>query len=98
MPAPQITRSRRMSSGYRRLGRAVVRLAVSSCGSVTLQFALVAVVLTGLVGGGLDYTRAVRVRGTLQSALDEAALAGARDGTANWSAVAHRTFDANVDP
>jgi Flp pilus assembly protein TadG len=87
-----------MSRGYRRLGRTIARLAVSSRGSVTLQFSLVAVVLTGLVGGALDYTRAVRVRGSLQSALDEAALAGARDGTKNWSAVAQRTFEANLDP
>jgi hypothetical protein len=48
-----------------------------------------------MVGTAVDYSRANNIRTSLQSALDAAILAGARDGTSNWAAVALDTFKSN---
>lgn len=73
------------------------RMAQSSDGSISIQFALTVIIIIGLVGGGIDYARATRVRVTVQSGLDSAVLAGAKDGTPDWSTAAERTFNGNID-
>lgn len=49
-----------------------------------------------LVGVAVDYTRVTDVRTSLQTSLDAALLAGAQDGSTNWSNVAANYFNANV--
>lgn len=78
--------------------RVFLRLRRETDGSVLLPFGLALVVIAGLVGGSLDYARAVRVRGNLQGGLDSAVLAGAKDSTGSWSAAALRSFEGNVAP
>ena len=46
------------------------------CGAVAVIFCLVATVLLGLVGGGVDYARLAARRSQLQGAVDAGALAG----------------------
>lgn len=58
--------------------------------------ALGAVPLLLAAGIAVDYSRAATARGDLQEAVDAAVLAGARDGTSNWAAVADATFSASL--
>jgi Flp pilus assembly protein TadG len=67
-----------------------------SGGSLLPMFALTMVPMMGMVGAAVDYSRASGVHTGLQAALDSAMLAGARDGTANWSNVALSVFNANL--
>jgi Flp pilus assembly protein TadG len=67
-----------------------------SGGSLLPMFALTMVPMMGMVGAAVDYSRASGVRTGLQAALDAAVLAGARDGTANWSNVALAIFNASL--
>lgn len=50
--------------------------------------ALAAVPLTATVGAGIDLSRAYGLRSKLQAALDEAVLAGAKDGSTTWKTTA----------
>jgi Flp pilus assembly protein TadG len=67
-------------------------LARESGGSLLPMFALTMVPVMGMVGAAVDYSRASGVQTGLQAALDAGVLAGARDGTANWSNVALAIF------
>lgn len=67
-----------------------------SQGSLVPMFALTMVPLMGMVGAAVDYSRANGIRSGMQGALDAAVLAGARDGTVNWSNAALAVFNANV--
>jgi Flp pilus assembly protein TadG len=67
-----------------------------SGGSLLPMFALTMVPMMGMVGAAVDYSRASGVHAGLQSALDSATLAAARDGTANWPTVALAVFNANL--
>ena len=59
-------------------------------------FALAVIpVITG-VGAAVDYSRANAAKVVLQSALDTALLAGARDGSPNWASVALKAFTSNL--
>src|SRR5919109_4568587 len=75
--------------------RAAPAFRQSSDASVLPTFALALVPLVGLVGAAVDYSRANNIRSGLQAALDTAVLAGARDGTSNWSNVALDVFKSN---
>ena len=57
------------------------------------MFALAGVPLLGLIGAGIDYSRAADTRTQLQVALDSAVLAGAKDGSPNWTNVALAFFN-----
>jgi Flp pilus assembly protein TadG len=63
-------------------------------GSVLPTFTLALVPIMGMLGAAVDYSRASNFRTQLQAALDFAVLAGARDGTANWTNVASNMFNA----
>jgi Flp pilus assembly protein TadG len=65
-------------------------------GSVLPVFTLALVPILAMVGSAVDYSRAGSLRQGLQAALDAAVLAGARDGTSNWSNVARDTFNNNI--
>ena len=71
-------------------------LARESGGSLLPTFALTMVPVMGMVGAAVDYSRASGIQTGLQAALDAAVLAGARDGTANWSNVALAIFNASL--
>jgi Flp pilus assembly protein TadG len=66
-------------------------------GSVAATFALALVPVIGLVGAAIDYSAANRARTNLQAALDAALLAGAKDGSANWTTAALNVFNANLN-
>jgi len=77
-----VTVSRRFSSDNR--------------GSAMPIFALTLLPVLGLAGAGVDYTRVSKVRNSLQMSLDAALLAGARDGSTDWTNVALNSFNANI--
>jgi len=66
-------------------------------GSIAVQFAFAMVPLAGLIGGAVDFAFATRTDAKLQAGLDAAVLAGARDGTDDWSIAANTVFSENVD-
>jgi hypothetical protein len=67
----------------------------NNAGSALPMFVMTLIPVLGLVGVLTDYTRATKVRTSLQASLDAALLAGARDGSTNWTNVALDTFNAN---
>ena len=73
-------------------GHLVRLLQRNRSGSVGIVFALALVPLVASVGAALDYTRTARERASLQSALDRAVLAGAKDGSEAWTNVALKVF------
>src|SRR3954454_25154809 len=85
------------SRSYETLRRLLARAARETDGSIAIQFAFAMIALGALVGGGLDFCRAVQLRVNTQATLDAAALAGAKDGTSNWSTIAQNAFNANVN-
>jgi hypothetical protein len=62
--------------------------------SVMPTFAVAIIPLFALMGAAVDYSGANRIKSKLQSSLDAAVLAGARDDTASWSVKATNTFNA----
>jgi Flp pilus assembly protein TadG len=64
-------------------------------GSALPLFALSVIPIFGLIGAGIDYSRASNIRTELQVALDSAVLAGAKDGSPNWANVALNFFNAS---
>ena len=66
-------------------------------GSVAATFALALVPVVGLVGAAVDYSAANNARTNLQVALDAALIAGAKDGTADWTTAALNSFNANLN-
>jgi Flp pilus assembly protein TadG len=65
-------------------------------GSVAIIFAIALIpVLTGL-GVAIDFSRVNATRAQVQSALDSALLAGAKDGSTSWTTVALDIFNANL--
>src|SRR6476620_12415435 len=59
-------------------------------------FALAMLPVMTAVGAAVDYSSANKIRSSMQVALDSAMLAGAKDGSSNWSQVALNVFTANV--
>jgi len=60
------------------------------------MFALLLVPLMAIVGASVDYSRANRLKSSLQNVLDAALLAGARDGSTDWANLAINYFNANL--
>ncbi len=87
-----LTRMRNALQRYRS------ELAQNSEGSVATTFALSLVPLVGLMGAAVDYSAANNARTNLQMALDSALIAGAKDGSANWTTAALNAFNANLNP
>jgi Flp pilus assembly protein TadG len=72
------------------------RFASDAKASVVPVFTLAIIPFLAMVGSAVDYSRASGLKTGLQAALDAAVLAGARDGTANWTNVALDTFNNNI--
>jgi len=53
--------------------------------SIATIFALALIPIMTGVGAAIDYSRANSAKTYLQSALDMALIAGAKDGTSNWT-------------
>ena len=69
----------------------------SNCaGAIAPVFALAMLPVMTAVGAAVDYSSANKIRSSMQVALDSAMLAGAKDGSSNWSQVALNVFTANV--
>jgi Flp pilus assembly protein TadG len=64
--------------------------------SILPMFALLLVPMMAVVGATVDYSRANKLKSSLQNVLDAALLAGARDGSMNWANVALNYFNANL--
>jgi Flp pilus assembly protein TadG len=67
-----------------------------SDGSVAPLLGLALIPIMGAVAAAVDYSRASGVKTALQAALDSAVIAGAKDGSANWSQTATNMFNANI--
>jgi Flp pilus assembly protein TadG len=65
-------------------------------GAISPIFALSLLPVMAATGSAIDYSRANNFRSKLQTALDTAVLAGARDGSSNWSQLAQNVFNANI--
>jgi len=65
-------------------------------GSVAMLFALALIPLMIAAGAALDYSRANSFKAVLQATLDSALLAGAKDGSSNWTPVALNVFQSNL--
>src|SRR5947209_14858391 len=65
-------------------------------GSVAVIFAVAIVPILLGIGAAIDFSRANSVRNTMQAALDNALLAGGKDGSTSWSQIASNIFDSNV--
>ena len=65
-------------------------------GSIAPVIALSLIPIITAVGAAIDYSRANKFKTNMQTALDSALLAGAKDGTSGWAQVAANMFDANL--
>ena len=65
-------------------------------GSIAPIFALAMLPVMTAVGAAVDYSSANKIRSSMQVALDTAMLAGAKDGSSNWSQLALDVFNANL--
>ncbi len=70
------------------------RLSRDQSGAVAQILALAVLPLVFAAGAAVDYSRASSERAKLQAALDAAVIAGAKDGTANWTSTAANVFTA----
>src|SRR5262249_49016768 len=82
-----------VQSGVRTTSR---RFFQSREGSVAMLFALALIPLMIAAGAALDYSRANSFKAVLQATLDSALLAGAKDGSSNWTQVALNVFQSNL--
>src|SRR5262245_40583347 len=76
--------------------RRLLSFATDKQASLLATFALMLVPLAAAVGAAVDYSRANKFKTSMQNVLDAALLAGARDGSTNWSNVALNYFNANL--
>jgi len=74
----------------------VVRFRQHTGGSIAPIAALSLIPIMTAVGAAVDYSRANNFKSGMQTALDAAVLAGARDDTSNWKQVALNMFSANL--
>lgn len=65
-------------------------------GQIGVIVALAAVPMAMGIGIGIDFSRASSARADMQTAVDAAVLAGAKDGTSSWPTVADNTFTGAV--
>jgi Flp pilus assembly protein TadG len=85
-----------MYRSFRLLRSSFLRFIDRSEGSILPTFTLALIPVIGMVGAAVDYSRATNAQTAIQASLDVALLAGARDGTPNWTNVAANVFSANV--
>jgi Flp pilus assembly protein TadG len=78
------------------LRHSVRALGADERGNVALIFALALIPIVTGVGATIDYSRANSTKASLQSALDTALLAGAKDGSSSWIQVASNIFNSNL--
>src|SRR5829696_10494701 len=64
--------------------------------SIATTFALALIPIMTGVGAAIDYSRANSAKVFLQSTLDSALIAGAKDGSSNWTQVALNVFSGNL--
>ena len=83
-----------MSRLLRTLRDLGMRFGPDRAGMVAPIFALTLVPILFAAGAAVDYSRASSERVRLQAALDAAVIAGAKDGTANWTSTASNVFTA----
>jgi hypothetical protein len=80
----------------RRLRGQLRKFRAAEGGNIAVIFALTLIpVMTG-VGAAVDYSRANATKEAVQSALDGALLAGAKDGSSTWKTVAANVFSSNL--
>ena len=82
--------------GFGALKRLVLRFRRRTEGSLASTFALALIPIMTGVGAAIDYSRANAAKTFLQSTLDAALLAGAKDGSSNWTQVALNVFNSNL--
>jgi Flp pilus assembly protein TadG len=70
--------------------------AQQTAGSIAPTFGVLLLPIMLATGAAIDYSRASQFKTSLQAALDAALLAGAKDGTSNWSKVALDIFKVNI--
>jgi len=85
-----------LSRRLRALERLAREFGLRPEGSVASIFALTLIPLVTGIGAAIDYSRANAAKAFLQSTLDTALLAGAKDGSSNWMQVALNVFNSNV--
>lgn len=78
------------------ISRFVARFCDDKAGTITATFALTMIPVMTAVGAAVDYSRANSIKSSMQAALDAAVLAGAKDGSSNWTQVAANVFNANI--
>jgi hypothetical protein len=78
--------------------RYAAKLVVQPNGSVAVIFAIALVPVMIAAGAAVDYSRANNFRSVLQATLDASVLAGAKDGSSNWSQVASSVFAGAFQP
>ena len=78
------------------MSKLVLRFCLRSEGSIAPIFALALIPIMTGVGAAIDYSRANAAKVFLQSALDSALIAGAKDASSNWMQVALNVFSSNV--
>jgi len=66
--------------------------------AVLPTFTLTLIPIMAAIGAAVDFSRASNLRAELQSALDAAVLAGAKDDTASWADVAANVFNGTFQP
>src|SRR5262245_42463389 len=67
-------------------------------GNIAMTFSLMLIPLMTGVGAAVDYSRANAAKSSLQTALDSALLAGAKDGSSSWATTAQNVFASNLAP
>jgi Flp pilus assembly protein TadG len=72
------------------------RFRVAEQANVAITFTLALIPIMSAVGAAVDYSRANAAKVALQAALDTSLLAGARDGSSNWTRVASNVFSSNL--
>src|SRR3954462_721189 len=72
------------------------RLCSHTEASIATTFALALIPIVTAVGAAIDYSRASSAQAYLQSALDSALIAGAKDATSNWAQIAQNVFTGNL--
>ena len=78
--------------------RLSARFAADESGSFVPLFALGFIPVVIAVGAAIDYSKSNSARTHLQAALDASVLAGAKDGSTNWTTYAANTFNGNFVP
>jgi Flp pilus assembly protein TadG len=76
--------------------RHVSRFSSDAQAAILPMFALALVPMMAVVGATVDYSRANKLKASMQNVLDSALLAGARDGSTNWANVALNYFNSNL--